>query len=228
MERSAGVFDRNGFKASTLDEMVRATGYTRGAFYFHFDSKDALAEAIVIDQQARWTALLESVRLIEPDPLRGLVTFIYASAALHESDVVVRAASRLLSDRVLIARELPSTHPWWIGMARMFLGEASESGQLREDVIGDAGLHRSLDELATYMVWTWHGNQQQTVVSDIDLSLQLRTGWRLLLSSLCRAPEPLTGLLALNDALAERLRTDPAELAQAFGYPPDDPADDPA
>src|ERR1700709_1841170 len=98
IEQSAGVFDRNGFKGSTLDQMVRATGYTRGAFYFHFDSKDALAEAIVIDQRTRWATLLESVRAGEADPLRGLLTFIYVSAALHESDIVVRAASRLLSD----------------------------------------------------------------------------------------------------------------------------------
>src|SRR3954469_20403744 len=105
IERAAGVFDRNGFKASTLDQMVRATGFTRGAFYFHFDSKDALAEAIVSDQQARWTALLASVRAVEPDPLRALITLVYASAALHESDIVVRAASRLLGERLLIARD---------------------------------------------------------------------------------------------------------------------------
>src|SRR4051812_39829903 len=163
IERAAGVFDRNGFKASTLDQMVRATGYTRGAFYFHFDSKDALAEAIVDDQRQRWVTLLESVRAIETDPLRGLVSFNYASAALHQSDTVVRAASRLLGERVLIARDLPETYPWWIGTVRTFLVAAAENGQLRDDVVGPDAEHRTLDELASYLVSTWHGNQQQTV-----------------------------------------------------------------
>src|SRR3978361_1434556 len=88
IERCAGVFDRNGFAASTLNQMVDATGYTRGAFYFHFDSKDALARALVDGQAARLAELYDRGRSPEPDPLRALIRFAYSSAALYQRDIV--------------------------------------------------------------------------------------------------------------------------------------------
>ena len=64
IDRCAVVFDQLGFHGATLTELVGATGLTRGAFYFHFDSKDALAEAIVREQAERWPQLLAAVRAI--------------------------------------------------------------------------------------------------------------------------------------------------------------------
>jgi AcrR family transcriptional regulator len=217
IERCAHVFDRNGYAAATLEEMVQATGFTRGAFYFHFDSKDALAQAVVDDQSDRWSLLLEQVRAAEPDPLRALVCFSFASAGLHQSDTVVRAASRLISERAMADRNPPETYRWWVSTVRDLLSEAMAAGSLRGDAVGTAGSHRNLDELATYLVSSWTGNHIQTVAGLIDLPDQLYTGWRLTLETTCHAPEPLTGLLELAGRLREHLRADPAGLVAGFG-----------
>lgn len=192
IECCAGVFDRNGFTASTLNQMVDATGYTRGAFYFHFDSKDALAEATVADQAARWGELHDRVRVAEPDPLRALL--------------------RLLSERILIARSLPQTYSWWMATVRTLLEEAEAAALLARRPQTLDGGPTDLDTLANYLVATWHGSQQQAAAGRVDLAAQMHIGWRLVLAQLCRAPEPLASLLELNDRLGAQLREDPAAL----------------
>src|SRR4051812_32810410 len=107
IDRASAVFDERGFAAATLSQLVASTGLTRGAFYFHFPSKEALAVAIVEAQTARWPALLADVRRDEPDPVRGLLLLAFRSATAVQSDGVIRAANRLLRERSLIRQQLP-------------------------------------------------------------------------------------------------------------------------
>lgn len=54
LERTAQVFDQQGYAGATLSQLVESTGLTRGAFYFHFESKDDLAVSIAEKQADRW------------------------------------------------------------------------------------------------------------------------------------------------------------------------------
>jgi AcrR family transcriptional regulator len=132
LERTAHVIDEQGYAGATLNRLVKSTGLTRGAFYFHFESKDALAAAIAEEQADRWQRLLVAVQRREQDPLRRLVTLVNATAFAYRDDVTVRAASRLLNDRGLINRELPRTAPWWRDMITTMLRQACEAGQLED------------------------------------------------------------------------------------------------
>jgi AcrR family transcriptional regulator len=212
MERCSDVFERNGFTGATLTQMVVASGFTRGAFYFHFESKDALAEAIVDDQAARWVDLFERMRAVEPDPLRALLRFAYASAAVYQSDIVVRAASRLINERVLIARQLPATYPWWVATVHHLLTESAAAGLLSPDADRLGGGTRGLDTLAGYLVASWHGTQQQAAAGTADLPGQMRAGWQIVLSAISRDPEPKRSMLALNDELDLAMRTHPESI----------------
>ena len=42
MEAALGVFARHGYERATVDEIVREAGYSKGAFYVHFESKEDL------------------------------------------------------------------------------------------------------------------------------------------------------------------------------------------
>jgi AcrR family transcriptional regulator len=57
------IFARDGFEAARLEDIAAAAGYTRGAFYANFDSKEdiffALLEAWVAERMAEVNALLE-------------------------------------------------------------------------------------------------------------------------------------------------------------------------
>ena len=47
MEAATSIFARSGFDRATVDEIVREAGFSKGAFYVHFDSKDDLFWAML-------------------------------------------------------------------------------------------------------------------------------------------------------------------------------------
>ena len=42
LDAALQVFARNGFERATIDEIVREAGFSKGAFYVHFESKEDL------------------------------------------------------------------------------------------------------------------------------------------------------------------------------------------
>src|SRR5260370_33596602 len=46
---------RSGFQSAGIDTILAATNVTKGALYYHFESKEALGYAVVADKLARLT-----------------------------------------------------------------------------------------------------------------------------------------------------------------------------
>lgn len=68
------VIYRHGFQGMRLDEVVEATGLTKGALYHHFPNKQALGYAVVDEviagmMHAMWTEPLEQAA----DPLQAII-----------------------------------------------------------------------------------------------------------------------------------------------------------
>jgi AcrR family transcriptional regulator len=53
LEAAATVFARRGYHVATLEEVAAEAGFTKGAVYSNFDSKDALFLALVDDELAK-------------------------------------------------------------------------------------------------------------------------------------------------------------------------------
>jgi AcrR family transcriptional regulator len=65
---------RAGFQSASLDTILNAAGVTKGALYYHFDSKEALGYAVVEeviapDVHGKWVRPLQSVK----DPFGALI-----------------------------------------------------------------------------------------------------------------------------------------------------------
>ncbi|MEU9982376.1 ScbR family autoregulator-binding transcription factor [Streptomyces sp. NPDC050856] len=52
LEAAAAVFDERGYEAATIAEILERAGVTKGALYFHFPSKQALAQGVLDEQLA--------------------------------------------------------------------------------------------------------------------------------------------------------------------------------
>lgn len=69
-----------GFSATSLDDIIRATGLTKGAFFHHFRSKGDLARQLVERFAAGDFELMEELRrraeALAEDPYQALVLFI--------------------------------------------------------------------------------------------------------------------------------------------------------
>jgi probable transcriptional regulator len=54
LEVAAQVFAQRGYSETRLDDIIQATGLTKGALYFHFRSKSDLAYAVIEDHKRHW------------------------------------------------------------------------------------------------------------------------------------------------------------------------------
>jgi len=100
IERAAEAFSERGYEAASLNDIVRSTGLTKGAFYFHFASKEALALAVFEAKQAQLAERLRAVAADEPDALRGLEALLRARAHLLQHEPSLRCFLGLTSELV--------------------------------------------------------------------------------------------------------------------------------
>jgi AcrR family transcriptional regulator len=75
------VFTRNGFHGSSLDEVAATAGFTKGAVYSNFKSKDDLFLALLDDREERQAAAFQSELESGPRPqseglprIKGLIS----------------------------------------------------------------------------------------------------------------------------------------------------------
>lgn len=94
----AELFHRHGYANATLGDIARAAGVTKGALYFHFASKDDLADAV---QRQGCRLLHEAVRGLREggaSPLQVLIdTTHWLARTLHE-DAAVPASFRITKE----------------------------------------------------------------------------------------------------------------------------------
>ena len=77
LQAAALVFSERGFHAATLDEVAAAAGFTKGAVYSNFKSKEDLFLALLEDAYARdITAIKETMEASEVPPEERLGDFV--------------------------------------------------------------------------------------------------------------------------------------------------------
>jgi AcrR family transcriptional regulator len=133
--RSAAVlFDRNGFAGATLEDVSRTAGVTKGAFYFHFSSKDELGGAI----QAEACALLRSAvyRLVggELHALQAMVDLTHELAGWLEDEPLVRASFRTARECGHRGAPFLDIYSDWLSSIETLLATAEQNGELGKGV----------------------------------------------------------------------------------------------
>src|SRR5215467_6162477 len=73
--------ERSGFQSASIDTILAATNVTKGALYYHFESKEDLGHAIVDEVVAklprdRWLLPLEQSK--DKDPIDALIGVVQA------------------------------------------------------------------------------------------------------------------------------------------------------
>lgn len=61
LKAAFGVFARNGYERATVDEIVRDAGFSKGAFYVHFSTKEDLFRAMLEERASSLQAALVQV-----------------------------------------------------------------------------------------------------------------------------------------------------------------------
>ena len=71
IEAARSLFGERGFSGTSLDEIVRAAGVTKGALYHHFSDKETLFAAVTEAVKRDLTRKLSDL-FLSPDPFDGL------------------------------------------------------------------------------------------------------------------------------------------------------------
>ncbi|MFI5680991.1 ScbR family autoregulator-binding transcription factor [Streptomyces cellulosae] len=132
LEAAAAVFDELGYEAATISEVLKRADVTKGAFYFHFPSKEALAGGVL--------ELAVTTEGVQPQDLmlqEALDTMLIMAHRLPQ-EPVFSAALRLAVDRNS-QRLFGTRWPDWIALLGAQLSEAKARGEV----------HRYIDETET-------------------------------------------------------------------------------
>lgn len=131
---AAEHFARDGYQATSLERVLADSGGTKGALYFHFASKEALARAVIAEMVQRWEQLHEQVSAQGLDPLSTLLALVDEVIAGLIDDPIARGGARLLGD--LPVRGQDSRGHYGIGEGHVcdLLIRAAQVGLLREGI----------------------------------------------------------------------------------------------
>ncbi|MFC8528288.1 TetR family transcriptional regulator [Nocardia sp. NPDC057227] len=137
--RSAAVeFGKSGYAAASLNRILEGSRATKGAMYFHFDSKEDLARAVLDTAIERYRASAERwLTRTDLGPLDVLHGMIDEMALRLQHDIIVQAEYRLIIEPDFY-RDVQTGGSRIIGRATKTLAvRAMEQGQLRADADPD-------------------------------------------------------------------------------------------
>lgn len=137
LDVAAARFAERGYDATSFSDLVEASGLSRGAFYFHFDSKRDLALEVFRDRQRRLQeAVMERVdpQLPALDRFRQLWIERARVIADDPSLGCLRKVASALADDPDLRDELAEVHARPVRLMAGMLAEAQHDGALRGDL----------------------------------------------------------------------------------------------
>src|ERR1700727_900520 len=155
LQAASREIHHSGFRGADLDAILSKAGVTKGALYYHFDSKEALGYAVVDEVIAsnlnrKWVQPLRNAK----DPI-GVLARIVQSESLKKEDVQRGCPLLNLSqemsglDEGFRKRTAKVYKDWHEAMA-----EALREGQKRRVVRSDI----NANETAMFLIAAWEGD----------------------------------------------------------------------
>lgn len=128
----AQMFNRSGYASATLGQIAEAAGMTKGALYFHFASKDGLADAVQEQGHAVLRAFVREQRRADVPPVQSLIDITHWLAWTLHDDPVVRASFRITNECTWRRPAVTDFHQAWINEVLRLIDRAREAGELRD------------------------------------------------------------------------------------------------
>lgn len=187
---AAETFERSGYGLSSIADIAAASSVTKGALYFHFQSKDDIARAVIDEQHRR---ALESGAEIIARRLPALETMVLLCAGLARqllTDTIVKAGIRLTTDRSGFERPVDGPYDDWLRTIEELTVRAIHEGDIAERVDPSVFAH--------FLIPTFTGVQlvSETISDRADLLQRAAEMWTVILPGIV-PPERYDALSAL-------------------------------
>lgn len=170
LDAALDVFARNGFERATVDEIVREAGFSKGAFYVHFETKEDLFWEMLQErmdtQQELFRASIDASLSVEENQRRILSTIF----DLNRQDKLGPAvffefvAHAMRNDKV--RERLAGFYQRWHTFVAETLTAGREAGLVRTDI--------DIPLLASIMMAVFEGSMIQSRLAPPELRLSSR------------------------------------------------------
>ncbi|MGD6742414.1 ScbR family autoregulator-binding transcription factor [Streptomyces sp. BH106] len=199
LSAAAVVFEERGYQAATINEILAAADVTKGALYFHFQSKEHLAQGVLSAQDG-------DMSVPRACKVQQLVDIGMLHAYRLQTDPIVRAGVRLSLDQQALGLDRGVAFERWAESITQTLDAAHAQGELLP--------HVQPKETAGVMVGSFAGVQamSQALCDYRDLQHRISVLLRHLLPSVA-----LSSVLAsvdLADGRGEKVFTELGELRE--------------
>jgi AcrR family transcriptional regulator len=166
---AAEIFEERGYGNTSLSDVIDRAGVTKGAFYYHFGTKEALAAAIIEQANNAFGTALDA-HLAAPSPMLEKliqVPFIAVDMMRHDQLIRVGYALRMAADHVTLAAGavLEQRRATFVGATKTAIAEGDIKGDIDPEELGHTiwasvtGTHviaaASHDNIVTRLAQVW-------------------------------------------------------------------------
>jgi len=131
-------FPLKGYSSTTIDDLVRESGYTRGAFYFHFTGKEEFFLEVLrarIDLRDEWWTVVRDPKVT--DTLSAILAGLGRLREIEDDDVwplLVVDFFQTIREQGEYLEQLRELYTQWIAELAIFVREIQGRGFARLDL----------------------------------------------------------------------------------------------
>jgi AcrR family transcriptional regulator len=179
LNAAAHQFARLPYHQVGLDDVLAEAELTKGAMYFHFRSKHALALAIIEDQAAEAKDVIAALVTRKFSGLETMIDFSYQIAARDIGEDMARAGFNLLESIGRLEGLQNQRLAGWIETLTVIIDRAIAEGDILDEC--------DPQDVARLQVSTYMGLRQTSDLDDPErFLLELEKTWALLLPGIVR------------------------------------------
>lgn len=197
LDAAVELFNESGYSRTGLGEIIERAELTKGALYYHFDSKESLASAVIQNASAAVYDAFRGISDSAAPALENMIHLAFVIGGLVAEDAIVRSGSQLMRAlgefNEVAVQTYSSLGALIVGLART----AGAEGDLRADVDPDA--------VGDLFISTYLGAEVMSmgVSGGLDMPKRLQSGWTVLLPAIAN-PDALPYFLEFVSREAER------------------------
>ena len=134
LDAAAREFAAEGYRGASLSKILVRSGVTKGAMYFHFASKEAMARAVADIMDARLPEVVADWAGPSRDPLETAAHLAVGWAAILRDEVACRAGLRVVHEGALGPERARFPYDFWEELHAGLFARAQEAGSLRAGI----------------------------------------------------------------------------------------------
>lgn len=134
IDAAVDLFNERGYAAAGLGEIIERVEMTKGALYYHFDSKESLAAAIIDESASAIFSAFDSVSASPAPALENIIHSVFVVADMIRADKLTRTGAQLARAMGDFADAASRAYRSWLSAMAAQVARAQEQGDLRTEM----------------------------------------------------------------------------------------------